>query len=48
MILLINDDFSRRKRMVNLTETAVQKLKEVLRQGNITDQGVRIFVSAGG
>lgn len=34
--------------MLNLTESAVQKLKEVLRQGNLTDQGIRIFVSAGG
>lgn len=34
--------------MLNLTVTAVQKLKEVLKQGNLTDQGVRIFVSAGG
>jgi Fe-S cluster assembly iron-binding protein IscA len=34
--------------MLNLTESTVQKLKEVLKQGNITDQGVRIFVSAGG
>ena len=34
--------------MVNLTEMAVQKLKEVLKEGNLEDQGVRIFVSAGG
>lgn len=34
--------------MLNLTETAVQKLKEVLIQGNLVNQGIRIFVSAGG
>jgi len=34
--------------MVNLTEIAVQKLKELLKQGNLEGQGVRIFVSAGG
>lgn len=34
--------------MLNLTESAVKKLKEVLRQENLKVQGVRIFVSAGG
>jgi Fe-S cluster assembly iron-binding protein IscA len=34
--------------MLNLTETAVQKLKEFLIQGNLAEQGIRIFVSAGG
>lgn len=34
--------------MLNLTDSAVQKLKEVLKQENLSDHGIRIFVAPGG
>jgi Fe-S cluster assembly iron-binding protein IscA len=34
--------------MVNLTEATIQKLKETLKQENLKDHGIRIFVSPGG
>lgn len=34
--------------MVNLTDSAVHKMKELLQQVNMTDQGIRIFMSPGG
>lgn len=34
--------------MLNLTGSAFKKLKEVLKHEELKDQGLRIFVSAGG
>jgi Fe-S cluster assembly iron-binding protein IscA len=34
--------------MLNLTESAVHKMKELLQQVNMTDHGIRIFMSPGG
>jgi Fe-S cluster assembly iron-binding protein IscA len=34
--------------MLNLTEAAVQKMKELLQQVNGLDHGIRIFVAPGG
>ena len=34
--------------MLNLTDSAVEKMKELLQQVNITDQGIRLFMSPGG
>lgn len=34
--------------MLNLTDSAVQKCKEFLNQGKISDHGVRIFAVTGG
>jgi Fe-S cluster assembly iron-binding protein IscA len=34
--------------MVNLTGTAIHKFKEALKQENLKDHGIRIFVSPGG
>jgi Fe-S cluster assembly iron-binding protein IscA len=34
--------------MVNLTDSAVHKMKELLQQVNLSDQGIRIFMSPGG
>jgi Fe-S cluster assembly iron-binding protein IscA len=34
--------------MLNLTDSAVEKMKELLQQVNLTDQGIRLFMSPGG
>jgi Fe-S cluster assembly iron-binding protein IscA len=34
--------------MLNLTDSAVHKMKELLQQANLTDQAIRIFMSPGG
>jgi Fe-S cluster assembly iron-binding protein IscA len=34
--------------MLNLTDSAVHKMKGLLQQANMTDQGIRIFMSPGG
>jgi len=34
--------------MLNLTDSTIHKLKEVLKQGNFSDHGIRIFVVPGG
>lgn len=34
--------------MLNLTDSAVQKMKELLQQVSLTDHGIRIFMSPGG
>jgi Fe-S cluster assembly iron-binding protein IscA len=34
--------------MLNLTDSAVQKMKELLLQVNLTDHGIRIFMAPGG
>jgi|MudIll2142460700_1097286.scaffolds.fasta_scaffold72492_4 Fe-S cluster assembly iron-binding protein IscA len=34
--------------MLNLTDSAVLKMKEVLQQVNLPDHGIRIFMSPGG
>jgi Fe-S cluster assembly iron-binding protein IscA len=34
--------------MLNLTDSAVLKMKELLQQVNQTDHGIRLFMSPGG
>jgi Fe-S cluster assembly iron-binding protein IscA len=34
--------------MLTLTDLTVKKMKELLQQVNLTDHGIRIFMSAGG
>jgi len=34
--------------MLNLTDSAVHKMKELLQQVTLTDQAIRIFMSPGG
>jgi len=34
--------------MLNLTDSAVVKMKELLQQVNLTDYGIRLFMSPGG
>ncbi len=34
--------------MLNLTDAAVLKMKELLQQVNLTDHGIRIFMAPGG
>ena len=34
--------------MLNLTDVAVKKLKDALKQGNVEDHGVRIYLAPGG
>jgi Fe-S cluster assembly iron-binding protein IscA len=34
--------------MLNLTDSAVVKMKELLQQVNLTDHGIRLFMSPGG
>jgi Fe-S cluster assembly iron-binding protein IscA len=34
--------------MLNLTDAAVHKMKELVQQVNLSDHGIRIFMSPGG